>query len=436
MTLGLIAMSGVRADDEELTKLGLTLPGFVERNKTIASLPSLGLLTLAALTPKNFDISYLDIDNFEEDDKLPPLYDVVAISTFTAQIKQAYQLADKYRDMGTTVIMGGLHVTAMPDEALMHADAILLGEGELAWKDIMDDIQNNCLKSIYDVRGQNFDMKNSPMPRFDLLEIEKYNRLTVQTQRGCPLSCDFCASSIRISPKFKVKPIEKVIAEIEYIKTMWDKPFIEFADDNTFADKKHAKKLLKAMIEVNVKWFTETDISIAYDDELLLLLKESGCVQVLIGFESMSQMALNGLEMNSNWKAKQVDKYFEAIQKIQSHGITVNGCFILGLDGVGISSFNEVLDFVEKSALYEVQITLLTPFPGTPLYERLKEENRLIDEKAWEKCTLFDVNFKPDSMSVDELRGNFKLLVQKLYNKESTNKRQKKYRNNLRKNIS
>lgn len=436
MTLGLIAMSGVRADDEELTKLGLTLPGFVERNKTIASLPSLGLLTLAALTPKNFDISYLDIDNFEEDDKLPSLYDVIAISSFTAQIKQAYQLADKYRDVGTTVIMGGLHVTAMPDEALVHADAILLGEGELAWKDIMDDIQNNCLKSIYDVRGQNFDMKNSPMPRFDLLEIEKYNRLTVQTQRGCPLSCDFCASSIRISPKFKVKPIEKVIAEIEYIKTMWDKPFIEFADDNTFADKKHAKKLLEAMIEVNVKWFTETDISIAYDDELLLLLKESGCVQVLIGFESMSQMALNGLEMNSNWKAKQVDKYFEAIQKIQSHGITVNGCFILGLDGVGISSFNEVLDFVEKSELYEVQITLLTPFPGTPLYERLKEENRLIDEKAWEKCTLFDVNFKPDSMSVDELREHFKLLVQKLYDKESTNRRQKKYRNNLRKNIS
>lgn len=436
MKLGLIAMSGVRANDEELTNLGLTLPGFVERSKTIASLPSLGLLTLAALTPEGFDISYIDVDNFEEDDKLPGNYDVVAISSFTAQIKQAYYLADKYRDMGTKVIMGGLHVTAMPKEALIHADAILLGEGELAWNDIMKDIQNNDLKLIYDVRNKNFDMVDSPMPRFDLLEIEKYNRLTVQTQRGCPLSCDFCASSIRISPKFKVKPIEKVIAEIEYIKTIWEKPFIEFADDNTFADKKHAKKLLKAMIEVNVKWFTETDISIAYDDELLELLKKSGCVQVLIGFESMSQMVLNGLEMNSNWKAKQVDKYFEAIQKIQSYGITVNGCFILGLDGVGISSFNEVLDFVEKSSLYEVQITLLTPFPGTPLYKRLKEEDRLIDEKAWEKCTLFDVNFKPDSMSVDELKRHFKWLVQKLYNKDSTTKRQKKYRDNLRKKVS
>ena len=134
------------------------------------------------------------------------------------------------------------------------------------------------------MRQESFDFADAPMPRFDLLDIQKYNRITVQTQRGCPFSCDFCASSIGISPKFKVKPIEKVIAEIRYIKSLWKKPFIEFADDNTFADKRHAKLLLKALAKEKIKWFTETDISIAYDEELLTLLKKSGCVQVLIGF--------------------------------------------------------------------------------------------------------------------------------------------------------
>ena len=434
MTLGLIAMSGVRAENKEITQLGLTLPGFVERGKVIASLPSLGLLTLASLTPLELDIDYIEIIDIQEE-KILKAYDIVAISSFTAQIKQAYILADKYREMGTKVIMGGLHVSAMPEEALLHADAILLGEGELIWESLMQDFLVGKLKNIYDMRGKSFDLAHAPMPRFDLLDIQKYNRLTVQTQRGCPFSCDFCASSIRISPKFKVKPIEKVIAEIRMIKSLWKKPFIEFADDNTFADKRHGKLLLKALIKEKIKWFTETDISIAYDDELLGLLKESGCVQVLIGFESISQNALNGIETHSNWKAKQVDKYLEAIDKIQSYGITVNGCFVLGLDGTGEESFQDIFEFVEKSNLYEVQVTLLTPFPNTPLYERFKSEKRLIDEEAWEKCTLFDVNFYPDKISVESLEQNFKKLIEKLYSKEATSSRQGKYRRMLKEKI-
>jgi radical SAM superfamily enzyme YgiQ (UPF0313 family) len=431
MKLGLIAMSGVRADNEEITKLGLTLPGFVERGKVIASLPSLGLLTLASLTPSEFEIDYVEIVDIQEQKTLK-LYDLVAISSFTAQIKQAYILADRYRAVGTKVLMGGLHVSALPEEALAHADAVILGEGELIWESVMKDFLLGDLKSIYDMRGKFFDLAHAPMPRFDLLDMEKYNRITVQTQRGCPFSCDFCASSIRLSPKFKVKPIEKVIAEIRMIKSLWKKPFIEFADDNTFADKRHAKKLLKALAKEKIKWFTETDISIAYDNELLDLLKKSGCVQVLIGFESISQSALEGVETHSNWKAKQVHSYIEAIAKIQSYGITVNGCFILGLDGTGEESFRDVFEFVEKSSLYEVQVTLLTPFPNTPLYERFKAENRLIDETAWEKCTLFDVNFYPDTMSVQSLEEHFKSLIEQLYSKEATSKRKAKYREILK----
>src|ERR1039457_3579246 len=163
------------------------------------------------------------------------------------------------------------------------------------------------LREVYDARDGNFDLSQSPMPRFELLDPERYNRLTVQTQRGCPFRCEFCAASIRISPTYKVKPVERVIAEIREIKSLWKRPFIEFADDNTFVNKAHSKQLLRALIKENIRWFTETDVSVAEDDELLDLMRESGCAQVLIGFESPSLIGLNGLEERTNWKAKQLD---------------------------------------------------------------------------------------------------------------------------------
>src|SRR6185503_13073532 len=185
-----------------------------------------------------------------------------------------------------------------------------------------------ALKPIYDARGANYTFANSPMPRFDLLEIGRYNRLTVQTQRGCPFRCEFCAASIRISPTYKVKPVAKVMAEIRRIKEIWPRPFIEFADDNTFVNKRHGRELVRALAKEHVRWFTETDISVAEDEELLGLMHDSGCAQVLIGLESPSRAGLEGLEQKTNWKAKQRTKYLRAIDRIQRQGITVNGCFI------------------------------------------------------------------------------------------------------------
>ena len=271
---------------------------------------------------------------------------------------------------------------------------------------------------MYDARGVNFDLAQAPMPRFELLDPTRYNRVTVQTQRGCPYQCEFCAASVRIAPTFKVKPVEKVIAEIHRIKELWPRPvFIEFADDNTFVNKRHSKKLMCALIPEGVRWFTETDVSVAEDEELLALMRESGCAQVLIGLESSSPAGLNGLELLANWKAKQLDRYRQAIERIQSHGITVNGCFILGLDGTGSESFEDVYQFVRDSGLFEVQVTVQTPFPGTPLYERLRK-SRLLYDGAWELCTLFDVNFQPENLSVVELETSFRNLVQKLYSPE------------------
>ena len=423
MKLGLIAMSATRAHNEELTKLGFTLPGFVDRSRVIASLPSLGLLTLAGLTPPEIEMEYLDVPDLAEVEGLPGEFDVVAISSFTAQIREAYELADRYRAAGTKVLMGGLHVTALPDEARQHADAIVIGEGEPSWPRMMGDLQRNRLQPVYDSRKRPFNLARSPLPRFDLLDHDRYNRMTVQTARGCPFSCEFCAASMRLSPFYRVKPVENVIAEIRHIKEFQPEPFIEFADDNTFVNKRHGKALMRALEKENVRWFTETDVSVAEDDELLALMRDAGCVQVLIGFESTTREGLSGIEQKSDWKAQHVDDYMAAVDKIQGYGISVNGCFVLGMDNDGPECFQNVVDFVRDSGLYDVQITILTAFPGTPLYDRLLAEDRIIDKEAWHLCTLFDVNFRPKHMTPETLETQFRWLVTEIYGEEFTAER-------------
>ena len=427
MKIGLLALSGVRCRNEELLAMGLTLPGFVERSKVIASLPSLGLLTLAGMTPAGIEVSYREVPDPGSLKELPGGFDVVAISSFTAQIKEAYKLADRYRAAGVKVLMGGLHVTARAEEALMHADCVLLGEGESLWPQVMTDLQANRLQTRYDARALNFDLAQSPMPRFELLDVSQYNRITVQTQRGCPFNCDFCGASIRLNPRFKTKPVDRVIAEIQRIKTIWPHPFIEFADDNTFADKAHGRELVRALIPEGLRWFTETDISIARDPELLKLMKEAGCAQILIGLESPTTAGLEGLEHKANWKLKQREGYQQAIATIQDAGITVNGCFVLGLDGQDATSFDAVFDFVRTSGLYEVQITVMTAFPNAPLYDRLQSAGRLLDAEAWEACTLFDVNYVPDKMSVTELEQGFRGLARRIYDTGFIEERRRRF---------
>ncbi len=426
MKLGLLALSGVRCRNAELLAMGLTLPGFVERSKVIASLPSLGLLTLAGMTPEDVEVTYIEVPDPASLSELPGDFDAVAISSFTAQIKEAYKLADRYSEAGVTVLMGGLHVTARPDEALRHADSVLLGEGESLWPQMIADLCANRLQPRYDARPLNFDFAQSPMPRFELLDISKYNRITVQTQRGCPFNCDFCGASIRLNPRFKAKPVERVIAEIHRIKEAWSHPFIEFADDNTFADKSRGRELVRALIPEGLRWFTETDISIARDPELLAMMKDAGCAQILIGLESPSA-GLDGLEHKANWKQKQCDNYQRAIETIQDAGVTVNGCFVLGLDGQDTTCFDAVFDFVRATGLYEVQITVMTAFPNAPLYDRLASSGRLIEPEAWEACTLFDVNYLPEKMTVAELENGFRDLGKRIYDTGFIEERRRKF---------
>ena len=190
--------------------------------------------------------------------------------------------------------------------------------------------------------------------------------------------------------------------------------------------------MLRQLAKEGLRWFTETDLGVAQDDELLGLLRDSGCQQVLIGLETPRAASLEGLELKSNWKRRQLDSYQEAIAKIQSYGVTVNGCFILGLDADTPQVFDEVFRFVKDSGLYEVQITFWTAFPGTPLYERLQREGRLIRPQAWELCTLFDINIRPQQMSTDQLQAGFLNLAKRLYSKEETEERRRNFKAMLR----
>ncbi|MEO1236519.1 MAG: radical SAM protein [Planctomycetota bacterium] len=419
MRIGLIAMSGVRACDAELLRLGLTLPGFVERSQTIASLPSLGLLTLAGMTPGRHQVVYRDIEEIS-DLSLGDAFDLVAISTFTAQVPEAYRVAEVLRAAGAKVVMGGLHVTTLPEEALRYCDAVMVGEGEVCWPDILADAERGELKRVYRSRPREFDLREAPMPAFGLLDMERYNRITVQTSRGCPLRCEFCASSILLTDRYKVKPAEKVLAEIDAIAERWPRPFIEFADDNSFVDRAYWKRLLPALAERRVRWFTETDLRVAEDDELLGMMRAAGCAQVLIGLESPTAAGLRRLELRSDWKHKRLSTHKEAVRRVQSHGIRVNGCFVLGLDGHGPDVFDRVFDAAAEYELYDVQVTLQTPFPGTPLYRRLKAEGRLTHDGRWERCTLFDLNYEPRGMTAAELVDGFRRLVVRLYSDEQT----------------
>lgn len=426
MRIALLAMSGVRAQDPELMRLGLTLPGFVERSKVIASLPSLSLLTLAGMTPARHTVRYFEARDVAEAAGLAGAFDLVAITSLSAQIEDAYRIAARLRAHGAMVVLGGLHATALPEEVLQHADAVVVGEGETAWPAVLDDAEAGRLRGVY--RGGKFDLADAPMPAFELLDIGRYNRLTVQTARGCPWRCEFCASSVLLTERYKQKPVEKVLAEIDRIRQLWPRPFIEFADDNSFVHRGWWRELLPQLARRGVHWFTETDMSIADDPDFVRLLREAGCRQVLIGFESPTAAGLDGLELKADWKRRRGPDAVRAVHTIQAHGIRVNACFVLGLDGHGPEVFDAVEQTVAQMLPFDVQVTVQTPFPGTPLYTRLLREGRLLEPVAWSKCTLFDVNFRPQSMSPGQLRAGLLRLTERLYTGEATRARRSGWR--------
>ncbi|MDZ7667021.1 MAG: radical SAM protein [Desulfotignum sp.] len=314
-----------------------------------------------------------------------------------------------------------------PNEALEWVDTVIIGEGEELWPQFLEDFKNKREKRVYkQPEGTFVDLTKSPVPRYDLLVRKNYfkshknfyNMIPIQISRGCPHNCEFCLVTKCYGSKFRKKTIEQVILEINKIKEYFPGRVVLFADDNLFIDKKFSKKLLKTIKDLNIRWWAQTDISVGEDEELLSLIYESGGLLLLIGFESIDPENLKSINNNS-WKYKQLSNYSRNIERIQKHGIIVFGSFIFGLDNDDKNVFNNVVRFMDENNITG-QLTIATPLPGSRLLERLKQENRLIeDEPFWNKCTFFDALYKPQKMTVEELEDGFIWAYKQVFNEKA-----------------
>lgn len=391
--------------------LGMSLPGLGARGAAIGALPGLGLLTLAGMTPGDWSVSYHEAPLVDEglvDEVVASRPTLVAISALTASVNEAYDLARRLRGEGIRTVIGGLHVTACPEEAVHHADAVVIGEGEPVWLDVLRDAERGMLRRFYR-GGAPWDLRESAMPRFELLGEKERPRFTVQTARGCPLACEFCGASRLLGP-FREKPAPRVGEELAAIKRLARHPTIELADDNTFAGKRGAAELLGEFERAGVRYFTECDWRIGERPEVLEGLAASGCVQVLIGMESMV-----GSPKGMGAKAASHARMMDAAARIQEAGVAVIGCYIAGCDGETMETMHALGEMLIGSPLADVQLTLQTPFPGTGLHEKLKREGRLLPDRGWESYTLFDVTFRPDRLSAAELQSGFHSLVKYVF---------------------
>ncbi|MDO8426325.1 MAG: radical SAM protein [Deltaproteobacteria bacterium] len=365
----------------------------------------LNLPTIAALTPKEWDVEILDARAKPVD--YDAKADIVGITGFTTEMPSAYEIADKFRRKGVKVIMGGVHVSALPDEALTHADAVIIGEAELVWHKALEDFKRGELKQKYKAEHL-CDMKNMAAPRRDLLDRAMYlsGFNTLQATRGCPFNCDYCAVTAFFGNEFRVRPVKDVIEEIKGFDT---KDFF-FVDDNIAGRPKYAKELFKELIPLKLRWGSQASITMAKDPELLKLYAKSGGKYVFIGFESLSQKNLE--KMHKGWNSAK--GYKEAIKKIHDAGINILGSFVFGLDEDDKTVFKNTFDFIMETGIDAAQFHILTPLPGTVTYGVLEKEGRIID-RDWAKYHTGEVVFQPKSMTIDDLQNGYYWIFRKTY---------------------
>ena len=373
----------------------------------------LNLPTIAALTPRDWDVEILDARARPVDYNAK--MDVVGITGFTADMPNAYEIADKFREKGVKVIMGGVHVSAMSDEALRHADSVIIGEAELVWYKALEDFMKGELKQRYEAEHL-CDLKDMVIPRRDLFDRGMYvtGFNTLQATRGCPFNCDYCTVTSFFGHEFRVRPVEEVINEIKGFDT---KDFF-FVDDNIVGRPRYAKELFRALIPLKVTWGSQASLTMAKDSELLNLYAKSGGKYVFIGFESLSQKNLE--KMHKGWNSAK--GYKDAIKKIHDAGINILGSFVFGLDEDDKTVFKNTFDFIMETGMDAAQFNILTPFPGTVTYNVLEKEGRIID-RDWAKYHTGEVVFQPKGMTTDELQNGYYWIFRNTYTLKNILKR-------------
>ena len=390
------------------------------RNSTIYSLPYIGMLNLASYTPEEeFDMVYLDerVDKIDFNEK----YDVVAITGPTCRINRGYEIADHFRSRGSTVVMGGSHVSYLYQEAKQHADSVVMGVGEIPWQAFIKDYLNDDIKPFYNT-NEIFDLRKARIPRYDLLDPRKHGIFPVQFSRGCPLRCEFCEIPV-MNPNFRTKSLDQMFNEIDALRRIWKRPRVGFVDDNMFTNRKAVKELLKALAKEKgiASWFTASDVSIAEDDELLDLMFEANCRFINIGFETLSA---GNLDLIDKFKRSKLEMYTEYARKIVSKGIMIIGSFIVGYDHDDYDVFDRISQFRKDAMLLRNLTLVLTPLPGTALYHRLEKEGRIEPGQSWDKFNFWDVVIKLKKMEKDKFYQKFIEFGKKEWNDDEGMKRQ------------
>ncbi len=369
----------------------------------------LALPTLAALTPPDIEVKLINENNIgNEEVDFDETADIVGISCVTPAANRAYEIAEKFRERGVYVVMGGFHVSNLPDEAAIYADSVFIGEVEETWPKFIEDFRNNRPRSLY--RAERFpDLQNLVIPRWDLVSKD-YPVSYVQTTRGCPFKCEFCAVQSFLG-KPRQKPIDHVLAEVREIIKHSGSNIIHFADDNIIGNKKYARELFKALIPYNVQWWSPISMNIADDEELMELAKKSGAFAFMIGIESINQASLDSINKG---KQNKVDEFFSNIKKVQAKGILVFGLFMVGFDEDDPKVFQNTVDFVEEANIGVGNFSIVTPLPGTVLFERWKNEGRIIHQN-WDEYSWYNVCYQPKKMSRETLLQGFIQMVKGIY---------------------
>jgi len=373
-------------------------------------LQRVNLPLLAALTPFCHTATIVD-EAFAPDD-INQDVDLVGITVMTDLALRAYHIADTYRQKAVKVVMGGIHPTVLPGEALEHADAVVVGEAEGVWPRLVSDAASGQMQGIYRA-GKMTDLQGLPKPRRDLLPGTKYQGYTripigVETSRGCPYDCEFCSIGQTLGQQYRVRPVQEVIAEIESI----DSPHLFFVDDALGLNRNAAKKLFTEMIPLRRRWLAQGTVSLAEDLELLRLMRRSGCLGLFIGFESVQKATQNEVMKIKNLR---ID-FYEAMRRFHGEGFGILGSFVFGFDYENKDVFEQTLEFIMRCRMDVLQLRILTPYPGTRLYKRLLSEGRLFVRDWWLHGYPPDtLLFQPKGMTADELIGGFARLNRQAY---------------------
>jgi radical SAM superfamily enzyme YgiQ (UPF0313 family) len=404
-----------KENENVLMKILLIAPCMVQEQRPESmDIPQLTLSLIAALTPPEHEVEIVE-EVYDEHVNFDGDYDVIGISIMTQTCIRGYQVASEFKKRGKIVVFGGIHATAMPDEAIRFGNAVVIGEAEGLWDKVLDDIQHHCLKPFYKL-DQLPDLQNHVRPRRDLIKCSsgKFSIAPIETTRGCPYNCDFCTVSRFFGTKQRHKPIPDILADIDSCK----EKNLFFLDDNITGDKRYAKELFSEMISRKKIWVGQASIQVANDTELIRLAYKSGCRALLIGFESMSESGINQYRKT----LKTINENILAVKKLQDNGIMTMASLIFGLDSDTSEVFDVAHDFLTRSKAAFFQACVMTPYPGTPVFNKLLSQGRILTDD-WSRFDASKVIIRPENISPEDLLAGYDKIKWHFYSNLSILKR-------------